>query len=216
MEEEIWFLDPKGLFAGDRPARFVPLANAPLAEQLNAVMRFAIYFAAVLLVLRRTTVVLYIPVLAGAVTYLVYVADAQAREARDADATEGREDGAPAIGRDPSSGKACVRPTRDNPFMNVLVTDYARAPRRPAACDVDNPRTQARIQANFDHNLYRDVDDVFQRRSSSRQFYTNPSTTIPNDQGGYAQWLYGSAPTCKEGSLGLCRPPGTTPIPGRL
>ena len=36
---------------------------------------------------------------------------------------------------------------------------------------------------------------------SSRQFYTNPSTTIPNDQEAFAKWLYyNPEKTCKEGN----------------
>ena len=39
----------------------------------------------------------------------------------------------------------------------------------------------------------------FGRNISSRQFYTNPSTTIPNDQESFAKWCYGDMPSCKDG-----------------
>jgi hypothetical protein len=42
------------------------------------------------------------------------------------------------------------------------------------------------------------VDDLFNRNTSQRQFYTTPVTTIPNDQTGFARWLYKLPETCKE------------------
>ena len=60
------------------------------------------------------------------------------------------------------------------------------------------------MERNFEHNVYRDVDDVFDRRSSSRQFFTTPNTTIPNDQSGFAKWLYERGPTCKDGDGDVC------------
>ena len=48
-----------------------------------------------------------------------------------------------------------------------------------------------------------DVDDLFGRYNSQRQFYTMPSTTVPNDQKSFAEWLYKTPETCKENSLCL-------------
>lgn len=55
------------------------------------------------------------------------------------------------------------------------------------------------MEDNFDNKLYKNVDDAFNRNSSSRQFYTTANTTIPNDQTGFAHWLYYvNDKTCKE------------------
>ena len=35
---------------------------------------------------------------------------------------------------------------------------------------------------------------------SMRNFYTNPSTTIPNDQKGFSEFLYGDMISAKEGN----------------
>ena len=43
-----------------------------------------------------------------------------------------------------------------------------------------------------------DVNDVFGKMNSQRQFYTMPSTTIPNAQDDFAKWLYLNPKTCKE------------------
>ena len=39
---------------------------------------------------------------------------------------------------------------------------------------------------------------------SLRPFYSNPSTTIPNDQGSFADFCYGSMVSCKEGNPYAC------------
>jgi len=39
---------------------------------------------------------------------------------------------------------------------------------------------------------------VYETFHSQRQFYTMPSTTIPNSQDEYAKWLYGNALSCKD------------------
>ena len=53
-------------------------------------------------------------------------------------------------------------------------------------------------------NLYKDVSDIFSKNNSQRQFYTTPVTTIPNDQGSFADWLYKTPPTCKENNGNQC------------
>ena len=48
------------------------------------------------------------------------------------------------------------------------------------------------------------IESLFNNKSSQRQFYTLPSTTIPNDQGGFANWLYNRGPSCKQGNGDQC------------
>lgn len=197
-QERIWYKDPRGFMRDDRIASFVPSPAFTPVEQLNAVMRFAIYYALFAFVFKRSYTVFYVPLVTAAVTFMLHAADTSgARSARE-------RMNALDVERDPVSRKLCTRPTRDNPFMNVLVSDYSRFPERPSACDISRADVSDRAERNFSHNLYRDSDDVFDRRTSSRPFYTTASTTIPNDQDGFARWLYGTGPTCKEGMGDAC------------
>jgi hypothetical protein len=89
--------------------------------------------------------------------------------------------------------------------MNVLISDLSTFPDRPAACDITSPDVQRRADDLQGHNLYVDSDDIYGMRSASRHaFYTNAATTIPNDQTAFAQWLYGSGPTCRDGFGDAC------------
>ena len=47
------------------------------------------------------------------------------------------------------------------------------------------------------------ADYVFD--TDTRQFYTMPNTTIPNDQEAFSNWLYGTENVCKEGSIYMHR-----------
>jgi hypothetical protein len=85
-----------------------------------------------------------------------------------------------------------------NPFMNVLFNEWTDNPNRAPACEYNGINED--IEQNFNFNLYRDVDDLFNKNNSQRQFYTTPITTIPNDQGSFAKWLYEVPSTCKENS----------------
>ena len=99
----------------------------------------------------------------------------------------------------------CEKPTNQNPFMNVLMTDYTEKSERPAACNqLDDPIIKNNIKDAFEHNLYSDVSDLFQKNNSQRQFYTTPNTQIPNEQTKFANWLYNTPKTCKEGNGNQC------------
>ena len=72
---QIWYRDVAGfLFGGrDQLANFVPERNTPIAEQLNASMRFALYLALLVLLLKRSLLPpLVILVVAGLSTAAVY------------------------------------------------------------------------------------------------------------------------------------------------
>lgn len=205
--ERIWYEDPIGLFKGDRIARFLPEAHAPLTQQLNAIMRFAVYFSVLMFFVGRRVCAMYSLVLAAAGTAAMNLAS-QADMFQDARGPEERETSS---ARPP----ACSRPTLDNPFGNVMLSDYSTEPDRPPACDLQDPAVADEVEGLFEHNLYRDVSDALHRASSSRQFYTNPSTTIPNDQGAFARWCYMTGPGCKEGNGDRCDTNTFRALPGR-
>lgn len=94
--------------------------------------------------------------------------------------------------------RVCVKPTINNPFMNPSLLDYQTDNNLINACDINNSKINKDMHANFNKNIYKDVNDIYGKQTSERQFYTVPSTIIPNDQEGYAKWLYYRGKTCKE------------------
>ena len=104
-----------------------------------------------------------------------------------------------------SSGQLMTLPSPRNPFMNVLVDEIKYKPYRPEAASVDDPVVKATLDDFFRVNWFSDPTDVFGKSQSQRQFITAPSTTIPNDQESYQNWLYKiPGKTCKEGGREAC------------
>jgi hypothetical protein len=68
--------------------------------------------------------------------------------------------------------------------------NHTESTTRAPACDPLDPEVDARVQELFNDNLYRDIDDVWGQKTRTRQFITNPSTSVPNDQEAFAEWLY--------------------------
>jgi hypothetical protein len=96
-------------------------------------------------------------------------------------------------------------PTARNLFMNVLLDEIKYNPGRPEAAPVDNPTVKQTLDDYFRVQWFSDPTDVFGKNQSQRQFVTQPSTTVPNDQGAFADWLYKiPGKTCKEGGREAC------------
>jgi hypothetical protein len=96
----------------------------------------------------------------------------------------------------------CQMPTKNNPFMNILVTDYGNNPNRLPACD--QQEVQNNINNMFSQNLYRNVNDLWDRNNGQLTYNTQNSTTIPNDREAYQKWLYQIPYVCKDGDMEAC------------
>ena len=103
------------------------------------------------------------------------------------------------------NNKICIKPSKNNPFMNPTIVDIGNNDNLNInACYIDNPKIKQGINNNFFNYQYRDVIDIYDRNSSQRQFYTMPSTTIPNNQEAFSKWLYYRKESCKEGNGEQC------------
>lgn len=89
----------------------------------------------------------------------------------------------------------CRKPTKDNPFMNPSVMDFNQ-PNVPVACNADDEDIADEIPLKFHEDMYRDLEDVYNRKNSQRQFFT-VHHNIPNDQEAFARWCYKMPATCK-------------------
>lgn len=98
----------------------------------------------------------------------------------------------------------CRKPTNDNPMMNPAVTEFGMGD-PPAACNADDDEIKENIKVNFNHQLFRDVDELWERENSQRQFYTMPNTAIPNNQTEFGRFLYEVPELCKSNQEGCLR-----------
>lgn len=101
--------------------------------------------------------------------------------------------------------------TELNPLGNVMLTDYIDNPNRKPAPpsfnpvvidDINNKSKEITKDLYPGLNtkpLYSGLGNNMEFDDLMMQFYSTPSTTIPNDQGSFADYLYGYMPSCKDG-----------------
>ena len=197
IDERIWCeqRDAIAFFESQRLGRFFPTANMSFSAQMNSLVRFAVYFAVLLLLVRRSQHGVYLLLFTLGFTFFLW--KMRERTLLEQQDTMERMN----LGYDAHARRPCKRPTANNPFMNVLMSEYRDDPRRPPACDVQDAGVKAEIRKKYSAKLYRDVDDVFETKASDITFNTAPITTIPNDQHSFANWLYKTQPTCKERTI---------------
>jgi len=105
--------------------------------------------------------------------------------------------------------------TKINPFANVLLTDIGDNPERKSAPPAFNPEVYEDIThsvkktvqklnpgiKNTNKQLFGDLGENFYLDQSNRNFYSTANTRIANDQGAFADFLYGSMPSSKESGV---------------
>lgn len=192
----MWFEDLHGfLMNQDAWFKFIPDKNYTLVENLNAFFRFSIIFSTIVIFIKKDFTALYFTLAVAIFTYIMYMYEKKQNSAKKElfdklNIVEGH-----------GKRSVCYKPTKDNPFMNVTLRDHNVFPNRPPACDITRASVKRDVKSMFDDGLYRDVDDIFHKKASDRQFYTTASTTIPNDQRSFAEWCYKTGKTLKESTL---------------
>ena len=177
MTSHVWFMHPMEILDMNKLHEFYPQKGMSFNEKLNSFMRFTIYFSIIVYLLNKSWKVFYSVFFGGILTIILY---------------NYRKD---IFKEDTENFKVkheahCTKPVENNPFMNVLISEYIENPDRDEACDVDEPKVKDKMEKYFYNDLFKSVDEVFDNKYSYRQFYTTPNTTIPNDQEGFAKWLY--------------------------
>ena len=98
-----------------------------------------------------------------------------------------------------------MKPTQKNPLMNVLLPEIQDNPQRKPAAPAVNPTVEKNINKKVaDPRLFLDLGDNIAFDQSMRNFYAMPNTTIPNDQKAFAEYCYGTMPSCRGGDYLQC------------
>lgn len=182
-DEQFWYNNLNELIKKDHLSKLIPNKNFTSNENLNTIVRLSILLTLFLVLF--TNDINYIVVILSTliITYFIH-------GYRENIIIENLEE-----------EMSTVYPTINNPFMNISADEYLNNLDRKVPKDLlTNKKLQNEIERSFDHNLYKDASDIFNRNNSQRQFYTMPVTTIPNKQKKFAEWLYKTPTTCKEGN----------------
>ena len=215
-DTKYWFNDLNELINFQKLKYFLPQNDMSYEDKTNALVRLSIYIGILLSIIKKNYLFLYIPIITMIVSYILYLTrkiDVESREKL-------RKKGIDYNSKDDQVGsvestnnqvvkttegftncETCVSASESNPFMNPLPFDDRL---RNEACSGVNPVNKMMIEQYFNKGLYRPVNDIFNKSNSQREFYTVPSTTFPNNQADFANWLYKTPGTCKEGNGNQC------------
>lgn len=218
LSDLFWYDDPSILFAKDRLIEFFPTKDMTTNEKLNALSRMFIYMGIIMLIVFHNYLLTFIPIVGLAIIFMLFYNDKELHRinVEKFDMQIKQE-----LGLKPEIplkiddvGNICQRPTPNNPFMNVLISDYTDNPNRPPPCSQADDDVKEETKKYFDYNLYKDVEDVWDKSNSQRQYVTLPGQTIPNDRDSFQKWLYKSTKVCKDGDQDYCLEYEDLRVPG--
>ena len=210
---EFWINDPLILF--QNCLNFNPFCNTDFNEKLNATTRFIIIVTIILFSIHKDNTTIFSGLFLIILIIIIYImfpskdnfvelgqflndnnntTQIQAKKEISLEQLPKRKP-------EPYD----LKTTNNNPLMN------------PSFLDFDNTQKYSGATINNDLNTFisnklfqTPGDYLFDKESSQRQLYSVSGTTVPNKQGEFASWLYGSESNCKEGSIYMRRA-GTRP-----
>jgi hypothetical protein len=230
VHENYWFQDlANTIFNIDYFLKIVPESSMTYPEKINSLVRLSIYFGLILALFYSNYLYLYIPIITMVATYFLYIfrldqlENIRKQQGPNAKLNEIPNKKLSELGYTSSdinnlkeedfknllNIKTCSKPNTNNPFMNPLVYDSRT---RDIGCDSVKPEIQEQIEYEYNKYCIKDISDIYNHNSGRRQFYTMPSTTYPNNQGAFANWLYKTPPSCKEGNGAQCVANYYTPL----
>jgi hypothetical protein len=199
--DPFWLNDFSIIFKSDKLLRFIPSKSMSLEEKLNSIVRFGLYLSILLMVLKENYLYMYIFVFSLIITYIIYVFKDDTKEKFNNQEKKTLSDIEEINEIELTDDESCREPTKNNPFMNPLLPDNYKNIKK--SCSYTDP-IKEKIDNYFYDNLFDDTSKLYGKRNSQRNFYSMPSTTIPNDQDGFAKWCYRVPKTCKEGNRDEC------------
>jgi hypothetical protein len=220
-----WINNPNILFDKQYIFEFFPIETMSYEQKLNTVTRTVIILTIIGFLFTRSFRLLLISFITIIAIYLIYYYHEIEKSKVTNKKVNSIKEGFDGTAKDfyqsnniPIPTDLFQNPDSHNPFSNVLMTDYDYNPnKKPAPPSFNknindqilNQAKQTVIDANPDQpdiadKLFKDLGEQFVFEQSLHQFYSNPGTTIPNDQGAFADFCYGSMVSCKEGNAFAC------------
>jgi len=202
MSTPFWFKDISILYNKNYLLEIIPKKEYDFSRKLNAVVRFAVYYSILLYIFKRDGNILCFPFITIVITVFLHRTN---RDETNDDAMKGLMS---------SKGHTSIEdidamimdinkdifrePDDDNPMMNQNTFDLYE--NKKAVPTYNNPGMKRKVEETLDNGIFKDSNDLFNRRNSQRQWYTMPNTEAMNKQTEFAKWCYMTPPTCKEGN----------------
>ena len=220
-----WIDNPNVLFHNKYITEFFPVEGMTYEQKLNAITRTIILLSIIGLIMNQSLRTLIISLITLGAIYMLYYFHKKDKENMKNKKKQQENFENPPVADELFKSNNIAIPNdifdetdSSNPFGNVLVTDYDYNPNKKPAPPAFNKNINDNIlseakklvsEANPDqpdiaNKLFNDIGSELMFEQSLRPFTSNPSTTIPNDQAGFAEFCYGSMVSCKEGNQFAC------------
>lgn len=211
-----WLYDPTILFNKNYICELWFTQNMTFEQKLNAISRLVIVLTSIgYLVTNNWSIIMV-----GVITLAIIISLYKLRKTMYVESFSQKRDKSNtnlAMTTNPVTLKSELKSnfyptTKRNPFGNVLLTDIGDDPDRKSAPPSFNPDVYDDITKavkkqtqmlnpeiiNTGKQLYGDLKDNYDLDNSMMRFYATANTRVANDQGAYAQYLYGGMYSGKE------------------
>ena len=223
-----WTNNPTILFNKEYILQLWPSSTMSYEEKLNAITRLVILVTILGYIFTRSTNIILVGIATIVIIFLLYKTQ---KQKVTKEMLSGSKEGFSGIDIknqestiiDPATLKMHLKSeftpvNKKNPLGNVLLTEINDNPNRKAAppsfntevYEDINKNTKKMVQSlnpgikNTNKQLFGDLGEQFEFDQSQWSFYSTPNTKIPNDQGAFANYLYGNMPSCRDGDAFAC------------
>lgn len=210
--EIIWYQNPNILVERNNLLKFVPCSYYTLEENINAIIRFFIYFTLILIILGykfSATLILILPCIITIILYpYLQLKMQQHINSKNHSTNEQMYNNIVPLYGDNNTNRNSkdsnnnnnnqstpLLPTQNNPFINDMPGKNVYLG-KPKIEIIANNNEQ--IVELYQNNISNDPNNIYKKNNSQRQFYTTPDR---NYNGQFENFLFKLPPTFKEKHL---------------
>jgi len=192
MDEQFWLNDPEILY---KNTNFNLLSLGTLSTKLNILTRFIIIVCVLLYLVNNNNNIYFIIGLISII--IIIIINKMCNKEKFTELNE--------LNELQKSYNEIMKPQREsdyfsnasdsnNPLKNISIPEYDTKP------DYSDSSKSTDLNKFINNKLFQTESDYLFDKEA-RQFYTMPNNKNPNEQGKFANWLYGTTDNCKSDSI---------------
>jgi len=213
MDTPLWINEPTILFHKEYILELWPFENLSYPQKINAITRMIVILAIIGLIVTNS----YFIVVVALIALLVILFLSKSKEE---DIEEEKKCNLESFENNtyvhPETKKVALKSdfekgTSNNPFSNVLLTDINDNPDKKSAPPSFIKEVGEDIKKNIEQmvlennphmkDMQKNLWDEFEGDRANHTFYSTANTRVDNDQGSYADFLYGNMHSSKESNV---------------
>jgi hypothetical protein len=225
---QFWIYQPSVLLDKNDMTDLWPMPLMSVEQKLNAITRLVLLLTVLGFLVTKNINIIFTGFITLAIFVILYKTqynlNASSNSSDGANANTSKKEGFVNSQMYDMLKPHLTTPTIQNPMMNVLLPEISYNPTRDEAAPAYNSEVEKEINHSTEgyvvldfepknmteaeklrKKLFADLGDKYEFDDSMRMFYTNPNTTVPNDQKGFAEFCFGDMISCKQGNEMACQ-----------